>query len=110
MVKHSEKAKAIGNKIRYYRDAAHLTQQELADKLPRRTSQTLVSGWECGVKSIDATDLLVVAEVLGIKCEQLLPQAPVAEKRDPRELELCRVDCGTFWVKVVREEKTISQK
>jgi transcriptional regulator with XRE-family HTH domain len=72
----------IGARIQEAREAAGMTQEDLADKLtagPVRVTQGSVSRWEAGERLLEVTDLLRIADALGEPAAALLPD----EHQDP---------------------------
>src|SRR5699024_3009164 len=63
--------KFIGNKIRYYRKLAKLTQDELAEKLG--LAKGTISNYESGYRTPQQDRLFELAEVLGISINDLFP-------------------------------------
>lgn len=55
-----------GHRIRYHRERAHLTQQQLAALCPRHISQGRVSQWENGKLGVSPTNLRHLADALEI--------------------------------------------
>jgi transcriptional regulator with XRE-family HTH domain len=70
----SENAAEVGQRIRAIREALGWTQGELAARLQR--TQTAVSYWESGRRSLSLDDLVEVARVLGVTNSELLPDKP----------------------------------
>ena len=64
-------AAEVGQRIRAIREALGWTQGELAARLQR--TQTAVSYWESGRRSLSLDDLVDVARVLGVASSELLP-------------------------------------
>ena len=67
-------AAGVGQRIRAIREALGWTQGELATRLQR--TQTAVSYWESGRRSLSLDDLVDVARVLGVANSELLPDGP----------------------------------
>jgi transcriptional regulator with XRE-family HTH domain len=67
----SENTAEVGQRIRARREALGWTQGELAVRLQR--TQTAVSYWESGRRSLSLDDLVEVARVLGVASAELLP-------------------------------------
>jgi transcriptional regulator with XRE-family HTH domain len=67
----SENTAEVGQRIRAKREALGWTQGELATRLQR--TQTAVSYWESGRRSLSLDDLVEVARVLGVASSELLP-------------------------------------
>lgn len=67
-------AAGVGQRIRAVREALGWTQGELAARLQR--TQTAVSYWESGRRSLSLDDLVDVARVLGVASSELLPDGP----------------------------------
>lgn len=67
----SENTAEVGQRIRARREALGWTQGELAVRLQR--TQTAVSYWESGRRSLNLDDLVEVARVLGVASAELLP-------------------------------------
>jgi transcriptional regulator with XRE-family HTH domain len=67
----SGNAAGVGQRIRAIREALGWTQGELAARLQR--TQTAVSYWESGRRSLSLDDLVDVARVLGVASSELLP-------------------------------------
>lgn len=61
---------AFKDKLKKYRDAADLTQRELADKLD--VKEITVSKWEQGTREPKITALTDIAKVLKCKPQDLL--------------------------------------
>jgi Zn-dependent peptidase ImmA (M78 family)/DNA-binding XRE family transcriptional regulator len=70
----SGNAAGVGQRIRAIREALGWTQGELAARL--RRTQTAVSYWESGHRSLSLDDLVDVARVLGVANSELLPDGP----------------------------------
>jgi Zn-dependent peptidase ImmA (M78 family)/transcriptional regulator with XRE-family HTH domain len=70
----SGNAVGVGQRIRTIREARGWTQGELAARLQR--TQTAVSYWESGRRSLSLDDLVDVAQVLGVPNSELLPDGP----------------------------------
>jgi Zn-dependent peptidase ImmA (M78 family)/DNA-binding XRE family transcriptional regulator len=70
----SGNAAGVGQRIRTFREALGWTQGELAVRLQR--TQTAVSYWESGRRSLSLDDLVDVARVLGVANSELLPDGP----------------------------------
>lgn len=70
----SGNAAGVGQRIRTFREARGWTQGELAARLER--TQTAVSYWESGRRSLSLDDLVDVAQVLGVATSELLPNGP----------------------------------
>ena len=64
-------AAGVGQRIRTIREARGWTQGDLAARLQR--TQTAVSYWESGRRSLSLDDLVDVARVLGVANSELLP-------------------------------------
>jgi Zn-dependent peptidase ImmA (M78 family)/DNA-binding XRE family transcriptional regulator len=64
-------AASVGQRIRANREALGWTQSDLAARLGR--TQTAVSYWESGRRSLSLDDLVDVARVLGVPSAELLP-------------------------------------
>lgn len=63
----------LGDRIKYYRQQANMTQQDLADKLSELyKSGTAISLIESNARGVDANDLPAFAEALGINVTTLL--------------------------------------
>lgn len=67
-------AAGVGQRIRAIREALGWTQGELAARLQH--TQTAVSYWESGRRSLSLDDLVDVARVLGVANSELLPDGP----------------------------------
>src|SRR6266536_835805 len=67
----SGNAADVGQRIRAIREARGWTQSDLAARLQR--TQTAVSYWESGRRSLSLDDLVEVARVLGVPNAELLP-------------------------------------
>lgn len=67
-------AAEVGQRIRAIREALGWTQGELAARLQR--TQTAVSYWESGRRSLSLDDLVDVARALGVANSELLPDGP----------------------------------
>ena len=67
-------AAEVGQRIRAIREALGWTQGELATRLQR--TQTAVSYWESGRRSLSLDDLVDAARVLGVATSELLPDGP----------------------------------
>ena len=70
----SGNAAGVGQRIRAIRETLGWTQGELAARLQR--TQTAVSYWESGRRSLSLDDLVDVARALGVASSELLPDAP----------------------------------
>jgi transcriptional regulator with XRE-family HTH domain len=70
----SGNAAGVGQRIRTIREARGWTQGELATRLQR--TQTAVSYWESGRRSLSLDDLVDIARVLGVASSELLPDGP----------------------------------
>jgi transcriptional regulator with XRE-family HTH domain len=70
----SGNAAEVGQRIRALREAVGWTQGELATRLQR--TQTAVSYWESGRRSLSLDDLVDVARILGVANSELLPDGP----------------------------------
>jgi Zn-dependent peptidase ImmA (M78 family)/DNA-binding XRE family transcriptional regulator len=70
----SGNAAGVGQRIRTIREARGWTQGELAARLAR--TQTAVSYWESGRRSLSLDDLVDVAQTLGVASSELLPSGP----------------------------------
>jgi Zn-dependent peptidase ImmA (M78 family)/transcriptional regulator with XRE-family HTH domain len=70
----SGNAAGVGQRIRTIREALGWTQGELAARLQR--TQTAISYWESGRRSLSLDDLVDVARVLGVANSELLPDGP----------------------------------
>jgi transcriptional regulator with XRE-family HTH domain len=66
-------AKLVGQQIRAARTARGWSQQGLAEKMG--CTQTAVSYWEAGRRSIAVDELVELAETLGVPASSLLPGA-----------------------------------
>lgn len=63
----------LGDRIKYYRQQAKMTQQDLADKLTDLyKSGTAISLIESNARGVDANDLPAFAEALGVNVTTLL--------------------------------------
>jgi transcriptional regulator with XRE-family HTH domain len=63
----------LGGRIKYYRQQANMTQQDLADKLSELyKSGTAISLIESNARGVDANDLPAFAEALGVNVATLL--------------------------------------
>jgi transcriptional regulator with XRE-family HTH domain len=78
----SRTAIEVGRRIRVRRQARGWTQAELAHRLGR--TQTAVSYWESGQRSMSIDDLVDVADVLGVDSAKLLP--PQQTRQPPSAL------------------------
>lgn len=81
-----DKAPTLGDRIKQFRTAQGLTQQQLADKVG--VTQTAVAAWECGKRGVPkGNNLLKLAQALGLEANELLgadsgtPMAPLAESQ-----------------------------
>ena len=70
----SGNAVEVGQRIRALRESLGWTQGELATRLER--TQTAVSYWESGRRSLSLDDLVDVARILGVANSELLPDGP----------------------------------
>ena len=59
----------LASRLREYRKAVKLTQEELAQKLGKR--QSVVSSWELGTGIPDANQLPAIAKALGVSISDL---------------------------------------
>ncbi len=63
----------LGDRIKYYRQQAKMTQQDLADKLTDLyKSGTAISLIESNARGVDANDLPAFAKALGVNISTLL--------------------------------------
>lgn len=83
----------VGGRIRLYRKAKKLTLLELSQKIHK--SKATLSKYETGDITIDIETLFDIADVLGIKVQQLIDFAP-AQKHD----ELFAKTSGSFFPNV----------
>ena len=65
-----EDAKTLGEKLKQHRVALRMTQEFVAESLG--VSRQAVSKWESGVSSPSTANLLALAELYGVKAEELL--------------------------------------
>lgn len=65
-----EDAKTLGEKLKQHRVAHKMTQEFVAESLG--VSRQAVSKWESGVSSPSTANLLALAELYGVKAEELL--------------------------------------
>lgn len=71
MMKKQSQNEFVGSKIRKYRKAKKITQEELAEKIGIKNNT--ISAYERGVIEVPHSKLLEVAKVLEIKYTHLLP-------------------------------------
>lgn len=65
------KAPTLGDRIKQFRTAQGLTQQQLADKVG--VTQTAVAAWECGKRGVPkGNNLLKLAQALSLEANELL--------------------------------------
>lgn len=77
-----DKVLTLGDRIKRFRTAQGLTQQQLAEKVG--VTQTAVAAWECGKRGVPKGDnLLRLAEALGFDADRLMGTA-----RAPSEMSL----------------------
>ena len=93
----------VGVRIRSAREAAGLTQEELAGKLG--VTQTAVSYWESGKRDLGVADLERIAFALGVRAWTLLPVPHQPETAPPSlpdgeyaRVEVMGHDQHTGWV------------
>jgi transcriptional regulator with XRE-family HTH domain len=63
--------RALGKRIRAAREARKLSMQHVADVTGRKHRQT-VATWEDGTSQPKATEVPVLADELGLTCDELL--------------------------------------
>lgn len=68
---HPELYREIGQRVRYWRRAFDMTQQELADAV--RTSRANISNIEAGRQHVFIHTLYAIAESVGCQITDLLP-------------------------------------
>ena len=81
----------IGDRIKYLRKQANLTQSQLAERL--NLSQATIASWENGTRRPDLDLLPVLAETFGVSVDELLGRED-AEDRPPRTIEARIVSFG----------------
>lgn len=69
----------LNEKILHYRKAAKLSQEGLADRVG--VSRQAVSKWELGESTPDVDKLLSLARAFGVTTDELLSEAPPAERQ-----------------------------
>ncbi|MDX2697127.1 helix-turn-helix domain-containing protein [Streptomyces ipomoeae] len=62
--------RVIGTQLRSARKEAHLTQQQLAERIDRDVKS--ISRWENGHRAPDLTDLILIAGALGVPLSDLV--------------------------------------
>ncbi len=73
----------IGSRIRLYRKAKKLTLLELSEKIHK--SKATLSKYETGDITIDIETLFDIADVLGVKVQQLIDYIPEAQAEAPQK-------------------------
>lgn len=76
----------LNEKILYYRKAAKLSQEELADRVG--VSRQAVSKWELGESTPDVDKLLSLARAFGVTTDELLSEAEPAAKVPPPQTDV----------------------
>ena len=82
----------VGANIRAARQAADMTQEDLATRLG--CTQTAVSYWEAGKRDPGIPDLLRIAVALGVTAASLLPDTAAPADENAAQGRLARVDGG----------------
>lgn len=75
----------LNEKILYYRKAAKLSQEELADRVG--VSRQAVSKWELGESTPDVDKLLSLARAFGVTTDELLSEAEPAPAQKASQVE-----------------------
>ena len=70
-------AKEVGRKLKKYRDATGLSQQDIADKLP--LTKVAYGNLERGTSLISLEHLVKLPAILGVKLTDLLPDSVVTD-------------------------------
>lgn len=79
---------SMGNKIQTYRKRAHLSQEQLAERLG--VSRQAVTKWESGQSAPSTKNLAQLAGVLGVSLDELAgnpPEAPAMELQEESKPE-----------------------
>ena len=86
----------LGERIRKIREAAGLSQQELAEQL--FVSRQTVSRWESGSRTPDIMTAKKIAKLLGVTLDELVPDGGEDEqtKAAPGVPPEKRMQCGMF--------------
>ena len=71
--------KAIGEKIRFYRNKIGLTQTELAERL--HISFQAISSWECGNTLPDLENLCDLSSIFGVSLDELLKEQTYEDEK-----------------------------
>jgi len=89
---------SLGQRIKFYREAAGLSQQELADSL--KVTQSSVQQWESGNSNVQSKRIPLIAKTLGITEKDLASDMPPAtvpyRKPSPNEMALHIFDSMGF--------------
>ena len=86
----------LGDTLYSFRKKAHLSQEELAEKL--EVSRQSISKWECGESLPDTENLIALAELYGVTLDKLVHST--TNDTTPRKVENFEID--------ERQEQTIS--
>ena len=84
----------VGANIRVARQAAGMTQEDLASRLG--CTQTAVSYWEAGKRDPGIPDLLRIAVALGVTAASLLPDTAAPADENAAQGRLARVEVKGF--------------
>lgn len=80
----------IGQRIRAARQAAHFTQEELANQIG--VSGSAVSQWESGTRGVGVPELENIARVLSVSVQQLVGESPLPAEVEETDETITAVD------------------
>lgn len=97
----TELKELIARNLKKYRQAAGLSQVELAEKLHIRSSS--VSNWENGRNSIDIDTLFRVSKILGVSINQIIDtEKPVCDSFPEPKIKIKLDDETEVFVELIR--------